>query len=318
MNVLMVCPANVATGGVESIHKFAYELNQVKGIDVKIFYWGTKMDSPQPEEYKEYGIEYVTALPKDYRDVIIFPEIWANSVIDERYKNCIVAVNWAGVDVYYRNNSLEKQGLFLRRKDTIHLTQMQYAVDHLIQRGVDPKNILHISDVPNELFYEKHEEEPRNNFVLFNPNAIKMTDFQKAVMRKAREAGIQFKPLENLTREQMAHTLRTSKLYIDFGVFSGRERIPREAILSGCCVITSRLGCAGYYEDVALDDKWKFETEPNNIPAIIQTMKYVLANYENCKHEFDTYLQSVLDDRKNIHSDCEKIAKAFKGAKDEI
>ena len=307
MEVLMACPANVATGGVESIHKFAYELNKIEKMEVKIWYWGAGVKKPQPIEYSEYGIDYITKLPGGYKGAIIFPEIWANSVVDERFKDCKKMIHWLGVDAYYWNNPVNTHGLFLQQKDVIHLSQSQYATNHLLEKGVDKKNILHISDVPNALYYEVYEETPRDNVILYNP--AKMTDFQQALMCRARDDyGLTFKPLANFTREQMADVMRHAKLYIDFGVWPGRERIPREAALSGCCVITSKLGCAQYYEDVALDDKWKFDTEPNNIRVIIETMKYILQNYDACKHEFASYRQSVIADRDNLHKDCETIA----------
>jgi len=311
MNVLMLCPANIVTGGTESIHEFASKLNAYDCVDVKILYFRCSNGNPQPKEYEEYHVDYVTSLPSNYNEIVIFPEIWANEVNNPKYANCLKIVHWLGVDVYYWNNPVSEYNKFLEKKDVLHLTQMQYAVDNLLKLGVNPKLIQHISDVPNKIFYEDYEEVSRNDVVLFNPNLSKITDFQRAVMRKAQEEGISFKPLEHMTREQMAQTMREAKLYIDFGVFSGRERIPREAALSGCCVITSKSGCAKYFSDVALLDKWKFETIPENIPKIVDTIKYILVNYETVKSEFDTYRQSLLEDRKNLPTDCEKLAKLF-------
>lgn len=312
MDVLVMCPSKVATGGVESLHKFAYELNKIDGMNVKMWYVGERVN-PQPAEYACYNMDYVTSFPKDYRDVIIVPEIWANNITDGFYRNCIVAVDWAGVDVYYWNNEVRVQGQFLKRRDAFHLSQMQYAVDHLTGLGVNPDKILRISDVLHEDFYAKYKERERNNVILYNP--VKVTDYQKAVMNKARDEGLMFKPIENMTRKQVIQTLRQAKLYLDLGVFSGRERIPREAAMCGCCVITSRTGAAAYYEDVSIIDKYRFDTDSNNILNIIKTMKYILNNYDACKSEFDTYRQSVIHDRDILHSQCETVAKAFLGVR---
>lgn len=316
MTILMACPARVHAGGVESIHKFAQELNKVKGMDVKILYMGSNLNYPQLPEYAEYGIDYTISFPEDYTDVIIFPEIWANWVVEPKYKNCIKVVHWLGVDGYYWNNPVEKHGLYLKQTDVLHLTQTDYATEHLLKNGVDKNKIAHITDVPNSLFYEDFEDKPRTDVVLYNP--ARMTEFQKILMRRATGVGITFRPLENLTREEMAQTMQESKLYIDFGVFPGKERIPREAALSGCCVITSKLGCAKYYNDVSLDDKWKFDTVGENIPKIIDTMKYILQNYDTCKAEFSSYRDAIIKDRENLPKDCRVIAKFLLGAKNAV
>lgn len=313
MKVLMVCPAHVVTGGTESIHQFANELNTFKDMDVKIWYWGADLSNPRPVEYEKYNVDYIVRFPDDYKDVIIFPEIWANNVTNVKYKDCIKCIHWLGVNGYYWHTPIEVQGLYLKQTDVIHLSQSEYATNHLLEHGVDKKKILHISDVPNSLFFEDYEEQPRNNVVLFNP--AKMTDFQRVLMSRAREEGLVFKPLENLTRDGVAQTMRRAKLYIEFGIWPGRERVPREAALSGCCVIASKLGCAKYYADVSLDEKWKFDIDASNIPSIIKTMKYILNNYDICKGEFDSYKQSVIQDRNNLHTDCEIISKALINAR---
>ena len=50
MDVLVVCPANCATGGTEALHAFTDELNK-QGADARLWYWNIKNNHPQPEEY---------------------------------------------------------------------------------------------------------------------------------------------------------------------------------------------------------------------------------------------------------------------------
>ena len=46
--------------------------------------------------------------------------------------------------------------------------------------------------------------------------------------------------------------------YIDFGPHPGMDRLPREAALAGCIVITNREGAAAHDEDVPLPPEYKF------------------------------------------------------------
>lgn len=307
MEVLVLCPANVVTGGPESLHQIACEMNKMDGIHARMWYRDTGHGLAQAKEYEIYGVDYVLAMPNNYRGAIIFPEIWANEVINPKYDGCIKIINWAGVDVYYWNNDVRFQGLFLQSRDAIHSCHSVYAMNHLSKLGVEQERIFKVSDVLNTDFFKTYEEVPRNNVVLYNPVIVKLTDFQKAVMNKAREEGIVFKPIEKMTRAEVIDTMHQAKLYIDFGVFSGRERLPREAVMCGCCIITSNSGAAGCYEDMKIPDTYKFDISSNDVVSVVQRIKYVLQNYNACMSEFDTFRQSIKADHDSLHECCENL-----------
>ena len=321
MEILHYCPAGVVTGGTESIHKLVSEFNRIDGVHARILYRGLNVTNPQPKEYEKYGCEYIaeglderSAFPEGFKGVVIFPEIWGNMVIDPLYKDCVTAINWAGVDVYDWNVPFHDRGLFLKNKGTIHLAQLDYAVDHLKKLGVT--EIYRISDVLNDDFFEPYVEEQRNNTILYNPTPAKMTKFQHTVIQRCiTEKGMKFQPLEGLTREQLINNMRHSKLYIDFGVFSGRERLPREAAMCGCCVITSNSGAAGYYTDLSIPNKYKFNNDVNDFDSVfraIQMIELVLGCYNYCSVDFIGYRDSIIEDRKNLPEQCKIVCRRFK------
>lgn len=82
-----------------------------------------------------------------------------------------------------------------------------------------------------------------------------------------------------MTRDEVAKLLSTAKVYIDFGNHAGKDRIPKAAI-SGCCVITGKDGSAKFYEDVPIDEEFKFKTINKNIPLIVEKIKHCFDNYE--------------------------------------
>ena len=311
MEILMICPAGVATGGTESIHKFASELNKKENASVRLLYVGNGLSNPQPEAYKHYGCKYITEFPENYSGAVIIPEIWANDILASKYKNCVRAINWAGVDAYEWTLSNKQQfGAFLKDKKIIHLVQSRYAEEFLLGLGVDIDFILPLSDVLNDEFFKPYKERERSNTVLYNP--AKMTAFQDQLMKYAAKSGIGFKPLEKLTIQQMAQTMREHKLYIDFGIFPGRERIPREAAMCGCCVLTSNVGAAQYFKDVRVLSKYKFFPEPKNNLKITETMIDILKHYDARKSDWDGYRKGLIEeDRDSISGQCDKILNAF-------
>lgn len=56
-----------------------------------------------------------------------------------------------------------------------------------------------------------------------------------------------------------AFCMSKSKVYIDFGNHPGKDRIPREAAISGCIVITGKRGAAAFAEDVCIPETYKFD-----------------------------------------------------------
>ena len=222
MEILVVCPANCATGGPEALHEFASELNKVEGIRARIWYWDIKSDPPMPEEYMSYGCEYVTSIPLDYSGAIVVPEIWANRIIG--LKGCARAIYWLGLDAYAGWTKPAERGAFLEDEEIIHIAQSEYAYDFL--RKLKVKRLVRCTDTLNADFYEEYEEQERDDVVLYNP--AKATPFQRRLMEQCTD--ITFKPIKGMTRKQVIDAMRRAKLYLDFGEFPGRERMPREAV----------------------------------------------------------------------------------------
>lgn len=303
MKILHLCPANCISGGPEGIHNFVRTLNNC-GADAKILYVGDSTD-PQPEQYRKYACDYLTEFPADFHGVVIFPEVWANQVVDPKYKDCITAVNWQGVDVYDWHNPPRERGKFLKNKNTIHIANSEYAMCHLRSLGLNP---VKISDCLNDAFYQQFEQCERKDIVLYNPTPVKMTSFERIVIsRCTTELGIKFEPLQNYDRDQLIDLMRHSKLYIDFGVFSGRERLPREAVMCGCCILTSHSGTAGYFEDNSIPDQYKID----DLGEAITMIKRILKEYDCCRPDFDLYRKLLTADKTNYPNEVRNVYEIF-------
>ena len=83
-------------------------------------------------------------------------------------------------------------------------------------------------------------------------------------------------------------------LYIDFGNHPGKDRLPREVALNGCCVITGRRGAAKNDVDIPIPNGYKFDENLVPPQQIIDRIRYVLDNYETCVKEMNDYRKHIL------------------------
>jgi hypothetical protein len=98
--------------------------------------------------------------------------------------------------------------------------------------------------------------------VVYNP--AKGIHYTNEIIRRAGQT-LQIVPIGKglngqvrMTNHEVTNLLRRAKVYIDFGPHPGMDRLPREAALAGCIVITNRDGAAGYDVDVPLPNEFKF------------------------------------------------------------
>jgi hypothetical protein len=138
---------------------------------------------------------------------------------------------------------------------------------------------------------------------VFNPK--KGIEFTKTIINNAKY--IKFVPIENMSMAKVAKLLSTAKVYIDFGNHPGKDRIPREAAISGCCVIVGKNGSAKYFEDVPIGDEFKFDAKNRNIPLIIDKIMRCLNNYEDESKKFEDYREIIKNEQIKFKNDIKTI-----------
>lgn len=280
MKIYVMCPAKIATGGVELLHQLTSELNRHDGIDAKIWYKGVETIGLTPAEYIQYGnlCAVGNTVPED--SVVIVPEIWAKKA-SEFKRPCIY---WESVDNYVACSGLKTLPKRLP-KQTIHLTQSEYARQFLIQNGVTDS--IEVTDYLNDDYFSEFEETHREPVVLYNPRKGWLNT-QKIIRRCS---GIRFTPIQNLERAGVIDLMRKSMVYIDFGHHPGKDRIPREAAMCGLCVITGTDGSAKYFEDVSIPEVYKIDKK--DLEQIEVQIRRCLKDYDVRRHDFDGYRERI-------------------------
>ena len=114
-------------------------------------------------------------------------------------------------------------------------------------------------------------------------------------------------PIEKMTTDQVRELMCRSKVYIDFGMHPGKDRMPREAALCGCCVITGRRGSAAYFEDVSIPEEFRLDESTTNIEEIISQIKECLENYADHSIKLDEYREMIRSEKKRFEEEVHNI-----------
>lgn len=316
--IYIVCPTSCATGGTELLHQLCYKLNKLN-IKAYMFYVGEIVNSPVEKKFSEYMNPIALTIEDDKNNMLIVPETMVMFLYKNmyKYKNVKKSIWWLSVDFYFEKLCPEnkfkykvKETLFdLFKNSWFHFAQSEYAIEYLVKRKVNQDSIFYLSDYLNSTYIidaSKENTQVRQNTILYNPK--KGFEFTNLLMTSAPE--LEWVPLQNLTNTEMKNILKNSKVYIDFGNHPGKDRIPREAAISGCCVITSLRGSAKNNKDVPIPQEYKIEDIESNIPLIIDKIKQCLFNYDIVIEEFESYKTMIYAEEIKFEQD---VIKCFKG-----
>ena len=300
---------------------------------------------PEYEFYKVPYITNKQDLEDDNKNILIVPEILSGILQLYEYRNIRKVIWWLSVDNFYLSfifNS--KKNYFLGRvinkiskkifnkiifdipelalkkinslklpfeiqnlikNSNFYLVQGFYALDHIKNKLELPENkTIYLSAYLNPEFLKIQTDlSKKENIVAYNPK--KGFSFTKKIISSAKD--IKFVPLINMSREEVIKTLQKAKVYIDFGYHPGKDRLPREAAILGCCVITGKRGSAAFFEDVPIPDEYKFEDREENIPKIIEKIRDCFENFEERYKDFDYYRQVIKNEPQKFVEDLRKI-----------
>jgi len=318
--IYVLTPYGVSTGGVELLHQLVDCLRK-NALNAFIVYEkdGELIHNPEVcSEYRSYNVKTCSTIVDSRDNMLILPEIYFSYV--SQYSNIYFGCWWLSVNNRYRACSLMQKlqyassikqkfevvkrylkkyekcspndNRLLKKNDKriFHFYQSVYAQCHLYNLGFS--KILPLSDYINCEFWKNNsmDLDRREDVVLYNPS--KGFEITKKIIAFMPE--VHFVPIVGYDRTQMIKLFQSSKLYIDFGSFPGKDRLPRETVLCDCCLITGKDGASFYFEDVAIDDSYKFDLRFINIEDIAQRIRYVLANYNICCKDFEFYKARIL------------------------
>jgi hypothetical protein len=116
--------------------------------------------------------------------------------------------------------------------------------------------------------------------------------------------GIEAVPIHGVSAEESQKMLATAKVYCDFGSHPGRDRMPREAAMQGCVVITGRKGSAAFDGDVPLGE---FKCDSPERAAHL--VKEAFENYDEVYASQKPYRDWILDQKSIFENEVKQLFK---------
>lgn len=315
--IYILCPPNSATGGPEALHQLGHILKEMK-CDVKMLY-SKRKSNPVHEFYKRYNVPYTFKATDSANSIIIIPESMTNWIA--RFPLSDKKVWWLSLDFYaVLMNSREakknwirelivpfkhKEYRFEKNPTVTHLNQSQRTKEFLLTKNLE-NPITYLCDYVTELFFENLPEIndfPKENIITYNPK--KGLDKINPIMKQLPQ--YKWVALQGMTRTEMRDTLRKAKLHVDFGYFPGRDKIPREALISGCCLLTGRDGTSGFAEDLGIPEKYKLHENEITPEIVTEKIVHIMENYSIIFMDYIPFRTFVMNEKERMIEDVSKI-----------
>lgn len=331
MKVFVAAPAGQASGGPELLQQLVSALRK-RGISAYMYYY-RRVEGVDPVhvEFAQYKNPYVDVVDDQGDNVLIVPETKTDILHD--YSNIKKVVWWLSIDFYYDamgfsisihgplsipllrkmilfgKSSRKRKNFFFRDKkykDYYHFVQSEYAAEHLRTKDVDKDRVFYLSDYLNADFISSGSAATsveKKDIVIYNPK--KGFEFTSQLIAYCPD--IEFVPLENMTRAQVVELLQMAKVYIDFGEHPGKDRIPREACISGACIITGLNGSAGNSVDLPIPAGFKFSRHSSSLAAISEEIRLCFSMYEEKSKLFSEYREKIRAEEARFYRDVEAV-----------
>lgn len=329
--IYVMAPYHFTSGGPELSHQLVDYLRN-NGRDAYIIYNRGKVieakDLEVTREYNKYNIKVAGDIEDSSSNVLVLPETCMNFI--PKYVHIQICIWWMSVDNAFRfnssfidsfklqtsiigklhvlrcfkafenNYSMEK----LKHEDyrLTHFYQSTYAQQFLYKQNFS--RIIRLSDYINsEIIDNVDPTTNKENIILYNP--CKGLNYTEKLMTQMPQ--YKFIPLRGLKRKELNKIFDRAKIYIDFGDFPGKDRLPREAVIHNCCLITGKFGASRYFEDLPIPDRYKFDMTKVNYESIKTRIDEIFNNYEKCIIDFAFMQECIKQEKEKFFEEIDNI-----------
>jgi hypothetical protein len=305
--VYLMCPAVGHPEAPRTLHQLGRVLLDL-GHDARMVYAAQPLNPQRVDRVLRFpaiaasiqayeSVPQATEVEDRSGNIIVFPEIWPE--ITHLVSAMTPYMWWLHVDGGLR--AVEGFGgvKALQATRCVHLSQSHYAETSLAQHGI---SALPLSDYTIEAHIPVGTG-PRARRVLYSERG---RPFTHGLRRWA--PWLDWHDISGLAAAEVERLFKTSRLYVDFGDHPGKDRLPREAAIHGCCVITGHRGAAGLqYADVPIPLPYKFRDSRLLAPRIVWTIQRTLADYDRRVADFAAYRRIIQSEKATFIAQATRI-----------
>lgn len=282
-NVYVLCPVNWVTGGTEALHQLVDAINELGG-NAYILYFNDNEDilgDQIPIKFRHYNIKRADKIIDLQENALVVPES-KHSMLDHS-KFCVRHIWWLGW--FHFSGTVEDID-----NDVIHMNQNEYVQSIIQGKGID--TVFPLSDYISN--FQLRGVRTRKKTIAIAARKID-DDYEHLhnfILNKYDTV-----PIKNLSSIGLARVLQGTSCYIDLGIHSGKDRLPREAAINGNVVVTSVTGTCSNLSDVPIDARYKCRHDME-IEKFSQFIDDILNNHKSHSSHFDIYRKTIYDEKK--------------------
>jgi hypothetical protein len=316
------------TGGPEALHQLVDMLRELGQDAYLVAHPGTAHNA-RVEQYAKYNAPEAPEIIDEAGNTVVCPETFLIELAAVKHARRMCwwlsidnALTFMAARMWSRSTSglvakvMETAIPYARmwknnitpgriRKDgaIVHLVQSSYAWAFTATRFDTVPSL--VSDYTPTSEFQTADESVRNhNLVTYNP--AKGGQIIEAVQALC-DPSIEWRPIQGMTREQVVATLRECGVYLDLGHHPGKDRMPREAALSGALTVVSRRGSGAFFADVPIP--WGHKVTPGDgearsaaamLPVLIKDLAAEVAKQ-------DTYRRTIMQEREKFKREVEDV-----------
>ena len=249
-----------------------------------------------------YDFDCTTEIEDQEKNVLVIPEFSGTHLLFDRYPKIQKIMWWLSVDNHFKSPS--KKYKFHENNHVIYAYNAYYVRDFLFNNKVEKSCSL--TTPISDIFFEEFDTQ-KEDIVLYNPRKGGES-FAKILIKHSSD--LKWVSLKGLSQQELVNLMRKSKVYVDFGAFPGRERMPREAVLSKCCLVLGLKGASRLFEDFPIPIEYKFKEEwfkGYDVQSILRKIRECINCYEEKKNDFSYFRRRILSSKQQFLIEVQEL-----------
>ncbi|MBI2352793.1 hypothetical protein HYV11_00940 [Candidatus Dependentiae bacterium] len=321
-NVIIVSPQSLVTGGAEALVQLFHELHQAgftthmlwisKFSEVKIKYDkgiaylcpNSTNNGPEVYQIKYQTKSLANDIPLDQSTLVVLPEIWGNYI--PLFKNAKIGFYWLSIEYFksHPESSYYRSLIFEKKSDPwncIHFSDAPWISKTIAEWGIQS----YLLEVPISSHYLSTPQQRTKieNSIAYNP----AKGFELAINFIKKHQDYYYIPLKNLDEQGVINALDSAKVYIDFGSFPGKDRIPREALTRNCVIFIHNAGCATDFDSFPIDNFFRFTDEEVKNGTLHNKIIYALQHYQEMLALQEPMKKTIIESHENFKNQINTI-----------